>query len=165
MAFDNSGRKAVSAAQLRTTPKRCEPQLFFARIRPVVGRGKALDLRRLDMQFQEDLPKDKNYSYLNFCLKTGKFCLTELYDAVLKGSTLFLHRSSRGRLSLQSYRLAELKYVIFSSTGRRTKKLRSSKLFLSTVFKHGLLEKSTILLQYSSTSHRPLESSRLGELK
>ena len=66
---------------------------------------------------------------------------------------------------MESYRLAELKYAIFSRTGRKTKKLRRSKLFLWTVFKHGLLEGSTILLQYSAITPTPLESSPLGELK
>ena len=49
---------------------------------------------------------------------------------------------------MESYRLAELTHAIFSATGRKTKKLRRSELFLSTVFKHGLLEGSTIVLQY-----------------
>ena len=66
---------------------------------------------------------------------------------------------------MESYRLAELKYAIFSTTGRNTKKLPRSKLFLWTVFKPGLLEGSTILLQYSALTHTPLESSQLGELK
>ena len=66
---------------------------------------------------------------------------------------------------MESCRLAELKYAIFSGTGRKTKKLRCSKLFLSTVSKHGLLEGSTFLFQYSSITHTPLESSQLGELK
>ena len=39
------------------------------------------------------------------------------------------------------------------------------KLSPSTIFNHGLLEGSTFLSQYSSTSHSPLESSQLGELK
>ena len=62
---------------------------------------------------------------------------------------------------MESYRLAELKYAIFSGTG----KLPSSKLFLWTVFKHGLLDGSTILLHYSAITLTTLESSRLGELK
>ena len=66
---------------------------------------------------------------------------------------------------MESCRLAELKYAIFSRTGRKTKKLPRSKLFLWTVFKHGLLEGSTLLLQYSATTRTPFESSRLGELK
>ena len=65
---------------------------------------------------------------------------------------------------MESYRLAELKYAFFRRTGRKTKKLPRSKLFLSTVFKHGLLEGSTILLQYNAITHTLLESSRLGEL-
>ena len=68
-------------------------------------------------------------------------------------------------MSMESYRLAELKYAIFSSTGRKTKKLPCSKLFLWTVFKHGLLEGSTILLQYSAITRTPFESSPLGKLK
>ena len=68
-------------------------------------------------------------------------------------------------MSMESYRLAELKYAFFSRTGRKTKKLPRSKLFLWTIFKHGLLEGSTILLQYSTITRTPLESSPLGEFK
>ena len=67
-------------------------------------------------------------------------------------------------MSMESYRLAELKYAFFSRTGRNTKKLPRS-LFLWTVFKHGLLEGSTNLLQYSAITRTPFESSPLGELK
>ena len=66
---------------------------------------------------------------------------------------------------MESCRLADLKYAIFSRTGRKTKKLLRLKLFLPTVFKHGLLEGWTILLQYGAITRTPLESSRLGELK
>ena len=54
----------------------------------------------------------------------------------------------------------ELKYAVFSRTGCKTKKLRRSKLFLSMVFKHGLLEGSTILLQYSG--HNPYTIGKLS---
>ena len=66
---------------------------------------------------------------------------------------------------VESCRLAELKDAIFSRTGHKTKKWRRLKLFLPMVFKHGLLEGSTILLQYSSISHIELESSLSGEFK
>ena len=66
---------------------------------------------------------------------------------------------------MESYRLAELKYAFFRRTERKTKKLPRSKLFLWTVLKHGLLEGSTILLQYSAITLTPLGSSRLGELE
>ena len=66
-----------------------------------------------------------------------KFRSAELYDVPLKGSTTFLYPSSTSRTSLESCRLAELKYAIFSRTGRQTKKLRRSKLFLSTVLNMG----------------------------
>ena len=66
---------------------------------------------------------------------------------------------------MESYRLAELKYAFFSRTGRKNKKLQRSTLFLWTVFKQGLLEGLTILLQYSAITRTPLKSSQLGELK
>ena len=94
-----------------------------------------------------------------------KFRSTELYGAPLEGSTIFLKRSSIRRMSMESYRLAELKYTIFSGTGRKTKKLPRSKLLLWTVLKHGLLVGSTILLQYSALIRTPLKSSQLGKLK
>ena len=118
------------------------------------------------MQFQQDWQKDKNYSPFNFLAKNlEKICSTELNDAPLEGLTIFLYRSSTCCTSMESYRLAELKYAIFSTTGRKTKKLPCSKLFLWTVFKHGLLKGSTILLQYSAITRTTLESSPLGELK
>ena len=107
----------------------------------------------------------QKFTFLIFCLKTEKFRSTELYGAPLKGWTIFLYRSSTGRTSLESCPLAELKYAIFSRRGRNTKKLRRSKLFLWTAFKHGLLDGSTTLLQYSAITCTPLESSLLGELK
>ena len=118
------------------------------------------------MQFQQDCPKDEKITaFLNFWRKTEKFRSTELYDAPLEESTIFLYRSSLGRTSMESCRLAELKYAIFSGTGRKTKKLQCSKLFLLMVSKHGRLEGSTFLFQYSSITRTSLESSRLGELK
>ena len=96
------------------------------------------------MQFQQDWPKDKKITALSiFWLTTEKFRWTEHYRAALEGSRIFLCRSSLGSTAMESCRLPELKYVIFSWAGRKTKKLRPSKLFLSMVFKHGLLEGST----------------------
>ena len=110
--------------------------------------------------------KIKIITALNFLPENlEKFRSSELYGAPLEGSTIFLYRSSLGRTSKESCRLAELKYAIFSTTGRKTKKLPRSKLFLSTVSKHGLLEGSTFLFQYCSITRTSLESSRLGELK
>ena len=116
------------------------------------------------MQFQQDWPKDKkNYSSFNFfCGKLRKFRSTEHYGAPLEGSTISLCHSSTCHMSMESYRLAELKYAFFKRTGRKTKKLPRLKLFLWTVFKHGLLEGSIFLLQYSAVTRTPLESSLLG---
>ena len=119
------------------------------------------------MQFQQDWPKDKkNYSSFNFLAENlEKLRSTEHYGAPLEGSTIFLKRISSCRMSMEGYRLAELKYAIFSRTGGKTKKLPRSKLFLSKVFKHGLLEGSKTLLQYSAISRTPYKSSPLGELR
>ena len=92
-----------------------------------------------------------------------KYRLTELYHVPLEGSTIFLYHSGTSRTPLDSSGLAELKYAFFSRTGHNTKKLRHSNLFQLTIFKHGLLEGSTILLQYSSISRTKLESSCLAE--
>ena len=118
------------------------------------------------MQFQQDWPKDKKITALNFLAENlEKFRLTEHYGAALEGSTIFLCRSSLGSTAMESYRLPELKYAIFRRAGRKTKKLPRLKLFLWTVLKHGLLEGSTILLQYSAITRTPWESSSLGKLK
>ena len=53
-----------------------------------------------------------------------KYRSTELYDAPLEGSTIFLYRSSTSRTPLDSSGLAELKYAFFCRAGRNTKKLR-----------------------------------------
>ena len=167
MAFDNFCTKAVLSASPGPTPKRCEPQLFLAALGQVIPCSKVFNLGSLNMQFQQDWPKDKkNYSSFNFLAeKLEKFRSTELYDAPLEGSTIFLNRSSTCGMSMESYRLAELIYAIFSRTGRKTKKSWRSELFLWTVFKHGLLEGSTILLQYSAISCTKFESSLLGEFE
>ena len=114
------------------------------------------------MEFQQDCTKDKKInSSSNFLAENlEKFCSTELYGAALEGSTIFLCRSSLGSTLMESCQLADLKYAIFSRAGRNTKKLPRSKLFLWMVLKYGLLERSTILLQYSAITHTPLESSQ-----
>ena len=119
------------------------------------------------MQFQQDCPKDKKiYSSFNFLAENlERFRSTDLYGTALEGSTIFLCRSSLGSTAMESCRLPELKYAIFSRTGRKTKKLPRSKLFLSMAFEHGFLEGSTFLFQYSSMTRAPLESCQLGQLK
>ena len=119
------------------------------------------------MQFQQDWPKDKKITALSIFLTENleNFRSTKHYGTALEGSTIFLCRSSLGSTVMENCRLAELKYAIFSRTGRKTKKLPRSKLFLSMAFKHGLLEGSTFLFQYSSMARAPLESCRLLELK
>ena len=97
------------------------------------------------MQFQQGWPKDKKiYSSFDFLAENlEKFPSTEHYGAPLEGSTIFLCRSSLGSTAMEICRLSDLKYAILSRAGRKTKKLPRSKLFLSMVFKHGLLEGST----------------------
>ena len=123
--------------------------------------------RTLEYGDSEGLPKgQKNYSSFNFWPENlENFRSTELNDVALEGSTIFLHRSSLGHTAFESSRIADLEYAIFRRTGRKTEKLPRWKLFLSTVFKHGLLKGLTILLQYNAITTTPLESSRLGKLK
>ena len=83
------------------------------------------------MEFQQDCPKDKKLQLFQFLAEKEKFRSTEHYGAPLEGSTVFLCRSSTCRMSMESCRLTELKYAIFSRTGRKTMKLPRSKLFLS----------------------------------
>ena len=65
------------------------------------------------MQFQKDWPEDKKITALNFLAESlEKFHSTELYGAPLEGSTIFLKRISSCRMSMESYRLADLKYAI-----------------------------------------------------
>ena len=75
------------------------------------------------MEFQQDCPKDKaNYSSFNFLAKNlEKFRSTELYGAALKGSTIFLCRSSLGYTSMESCQLADLKYAISAAQDVRQK--------------------------------------------
>ena len=49
-----------------TTHKRCELPLIFAAIGQAVRRWKALDLGSLNMQFQQDWPKDKKLQLFKF---------------------------------------------------------------------------------------------------
>ena len=76
------------------------------------------------MEFQQDSPEEKKFhSSFNFLAENlEKFRSTEHYGAALEGSTIFLCRSSLGSTAKESCRLAELKYAIFSRTGRKTKK-------------------------------------------
>ena len=84
MAFDNSDTKAVAWDHPQ---KMCELPLFFAALERAIRRWKALNLRSLNMQFQQDWPKDnKNYSFLNFLQENlEKFRSTELDDEPLEG--------------------------------------------------------------------------------
>ena len=142
MAFDISCTKAVLSASPGPTPKRCEPQLFLAALGQVIRCSKALNLGSLNMQFQHDWPKDKKITAILIFVPENleKYRSTELYDAPLEGSTIFLYRSSTSRTTFDSSGLAELKYAFFSRTGRNTKKLRCSNLFKLTIFKHWLLK-------------------------
>ena len=112
--------------------------------------------RTLKHAVSAGLPKrQKNYSSFNFLPENlEKFRSTELYGAALDGLTIFIGRSSLDCSSMESCQLADLKYAIFSSTGCKTKKLPPSKLFLSMVFKHGLLEESTSEQMWSTVFPR-----------
>ena len=103
-------------------------------------------------------------AFLGFCWKTEKNCLTELHYAPLEGLTIFLERSSPSHSSLNSSRLAELKYAILTGPEVGLKNYGARSYFYRWS-KHGLLEGLTFLFQYSFITHTKLESSRLGQLK
>ena len=75
------------------------------------------------MQFQHDWPKDKKITALLLFLPENleKHRSTELYSAPLEGLTLFLNRSSTCHMSMESYRLAELKYAFSAGQDVRLK--------------------------------------------
>ena len=87
------------------------------------------------MEFHQDCLKIKKLQLFHFLPENlEKFRSTELYGAALEGSTIFLRRSSLGCTSMESCQLADLKYAIFSSTGRKTKKITA----LEALSIHGL---------------------------
>ena len=161
MAFDSSGAKAVWAARLGTTPKRCELQLFFRRNSTSHTALQSYPSRTLKYAVSAGLAKRlKNYSSFNFLAENlENFRSTELYGADLEGSTIFLCRSSLGSTPMESCRLPELKYAIYSRAGRKTKILPHSKIFLSMVFQHGLLEGSTSEQMWSIVFPRAFDPS------
>ena len=124
MAFANSCTKAVLSASVGPTPKRCEPQLFLASLGQVIRCSKAVDLGSLHMQFQHEWPKNKKITALLIFLPENleKYRSTELYDAPLEGSTIFLYHSSTSRTPLDSSGLAELKKMHFSAAQNITLK-------------------------------------------
>ena len=139
MAFDNSRTTAVLSASPGQSPRRCEPQLFLASFGQVIRCSKAGDLGGLNIQFQHDWPKDKKITALLIFLPENleQYRSTELYDAPLEGSTIFLYRISTSRTLLDTSALAELKYAFSSRTGHNTKKLRRSNLFQLTILSMG----------------------------
>ena len=142
MVFNSSGTKAIWSYTLETTHKKVWTATF-----------------------QQDWPKEKITALLIFLPENlEKFCSTKLYGAALEGSKIFLGRSSFGSTSMERCQLADLKYAIFRSTGRKTKKLPRSKLFLSMVFKHGLLEGSTSEQMWSTVFPRGWDARRLGRI-
>ena len=71
VAFGNSCTKAVLSASPGPSPKRCELPLFLAALGQAVCGWKALDLGSLNMQFQQDWPKDKQITALLRCEQVG----------------------------------------------------------------------------------------------
>ena len=74
-ALHKSSTKAVAWTHPQ---KRCELPLFFAGIQQPVWCWKALDLRRLNMQFQQDWPKDKKLQLFSFLAENKNFARLSL---------------------------------------------------------------------------------------
>ena len=71
MAFDNFCTKAVLSALPESPPKRCEQPLFLAALGQAIRAWRALDLGSPNMQFQQDWPKNEQFTaLLSFWLKT-----------------------------------------------------------------------------------------------
>ena len=97
---------------------------------------------------------------------------TEHHGAPLEGSTIFFCRSSTCRMSMESYRLADLKYAIFSMIGQKIQNYSSYNFwaenlekFHSTEHYGAPLEGSTIFLCRSSLGYTSMESCQLADLK
>ena len=121
MAFDNSSTNAVLSASPEPTPRRCEPQFSWPHLE------KSYVVRKLSISEAEIYSfsiigqRMKILQLLIFLPENlKKYRSTELYDAPLEGSTIFLYRSSTSRTPLDSSGLAELKYAFSSRTGRNT---------------------------------------------
>ena len=152
MAFDNSCTKAVLSASPGQPQKGVNRNFSWRTWTSPTLFESSRSKKKLKYEVSACLAKKlkKNYSSFTFLPENlEKYRSTELYDAHLEGSTIFLYRSSTSRTPLDSSGIAESKYAFFSRTGHNTKKLQRLNLFQLTIFKHGLLEGSTILLQYS----------------
>ena len=122
MVFDNSGTNDVWAAQLRTIPHCVNCNFSWPHLDKSYVVRKLLISEASICSFSMIGEKIKKLQLFYFLLvNLEKFRSTELYDASLEGSTIFLYHSSLGRTSMESCRLAELKYAIFRRTGRKTK--------------------------------------------
>ena len=166
MAFDSSVKKMLWSAWLGTSHKGVCYHFSLPHFDQLYVIWKLSISEDNICSFSRIGQKIKNYCSLKFLSENLKiFRSTEHLSCTSGGIDNFSYRSSTCRTSLQSGRLAELKYAIFSRTGRKTKNIRRSNLFPSTIFKNGLLEGSTVLFQYNSTSCTPLKSYRLGKLK
>ena len=137
-----------------TTPKRCELPLFFTGLGRAVRPWKALYQGSLNMQFQQDWPKDQQITASeSFCTKTN-FLLDKRTSCGSRGIDKLSSAQLHEPYAVESSRLAEPKYTFLSRTGRKNKKLCHSKVYRSTILEHGLLEGSTRLFQCSYTSHQ-----------
>ena len=88
MAFDNSGTKAVACdhPQKGVNYHLSSPEFD----KPYVVRKLSISEAQICSFSRIGQKMKKIKDLLNFCRKTEKFHLTELYDAPLKGSTIFL---------------------------------------------------------------------------
>ena len=82
------------------------------------------------MESQQGWPEDKKITALFFWPENlEKYRSTEHYGAPLEGSTIFLCRSSTCRMSMESYRLAELNMQFSAGQDVRPKNYRTRSSF------------------------------------
>ena len=87
--FSGTGRKTKKLQRSNLFPAK-GIEIFYTATQAIYG-WKALDLGSLNMQFQQDAPRDKKLQLFKFFAQNlENFRLTELYDAPLEGSAIFL---------------------------------------------------------------------------
>ena len=126
MAFDKSSAKAVSAARLGNTPKKVWTATFPCRNSTSRTALENYPSWTFKYAVSAELAKrKKSYSSFNFLTENLEtFRSTELYGAPLEGLTIFVNRISSCRMSMESYRLAELEYAFFQKD-QKTKRLKN----------------------------------------
>ena len=119
----------------------------------------------ISAQLIDSCQKIKNTALSSFCIIEKIFSTERFVMRLWRDRQFFFSRAAQTILRWKAVDCWAEICNFEQDKMRKNKKLRRSNLFPMTVFKHGLLEGSTVLFQYSCTSHTLLKISRLDELK